>query len=48
MEEQKKHIEALIAKSATSNDSNDSMRYAQAALNAANAMCSLAAAKKQS
>lgn len=41
MEDLKKHIEALIAKSAETAESGDAMRYSQAAVNAANAMCSL-------
>ena len=47
MTDQKQHIESLIAKAADAKDSNDAMRYAQAALNAANALCSLSAAMKQ-
>jgi hypothetical protein len=42
MEDLKKHVEALIAAAANADgDSGDAMRYAQAALNAANAMCAL-------
>lgn len=36
-----KHIEALIAKAAQADESGDAMRYAQAALNAANALLAL-------
>lgn len=38
MEEWKKHVEALIKKAAEATDSADAMRFAQAALNAANAI----------
>lgn len=36
-----KHIEALIKKAAEAEDSADAMRFAQAALNAANALLAL-------
>lgn len=42
MTESKKHIEDLIAKAAKAQDSGDAMRFAQAALNAANAILGLA------
>lgn len=42
------HIEKLIEKAADANDSADAMRFSQAAANAANAMCSLREAKRQS
>lgn len=41
MDELKKHIENLVAKAAATHDSGDAMRFAQAALNAANARCLL-------
>lgn len=34
-------VKALLKKAADAMDSGDAMRYAQAALNAANALCSL-------
>lgn len=43
MTEQKKNVEKLIERAANANDSADAMRLSQAALNAANALCSLAA-----
>ncbi len=42
MNDLKKHIEKLIENAGTSADANDAMKFAQAALNAANALCSLA------
>lgn len=42
----KSEVETLIKKSAEAQDSGDAMRYAQAALNAANAMCAVATAEK--
>ncbi len=42
----RKEIEALIDKAATSKDPDAAMKYAQAALNAANAMCSVASNEK--
>lgn len=47
MTEMKKHVEALIEKSAKANDSGDAMRFSQAAVNAANAMCACQNAIKQ-
>lgn len=41
-----KDVERLVAKAATANDSNDAMRFAQAALNAANAAITLADMKR--
>ena len=41
-----KHVEALIKKAAEAPMSDDAMRFAQAACNAANAMCGLAGAKR--
>lgn len=42
-----KHVESLIQKAATAEKSDDAMRYAQAALNAANAVRSLSETKQQ-
>lgn len=39
----KQQVETLIAKASAANDSGDAMRFSQAALNAANAACSVAA-----
>lgn len=39
--EQKKHVEALIAKASRAEKSEDAMRFSQAAGNAANALCLL-------
>jgi hypothetical protein len=41
MSDLKKHIEILVKKAAEAHDSADAMRFAQAALNAANALCGL-------
>lgn len=46
MDDLKKHVETMIAKSAEAKDSGDAMRFSQAALNAANAMCALGTALK--
>ncbi len=40
-----KNVEALIAKAAGAEKSEDAMRFSQAACNAANAMCALRNAK---
>lgn len=40
-------VKTLIEKAAKANDSGDAMRFSQAALNAANALCSLAVAEKK-
>lgn len=45
MTDETKHVENLIAKAAAANTADEAMRFSQAALNAANAMCSLATAK---
>lgn len=42
-----KHVEELIAKAAKAAQSDDAMRFSQAACNAANAMCALGTAKAQ-
>ena len=39
--EDKNHAEKLLDKALASEDSGDSMRFSQAALNAANALCAL-------
>lgn len=44
--DQKKHVEDLIAKAAKAEDSADAMRFSQAALNAANALIGLHCAEK--
>lgn len=41
LEDSIKHVEALIQKAAEATDSADAMRFAQAALNAANAVLGL-------
>lgn len=46
MTEQKKNVEALIEKAARAHDSGDAMRFSQAALNAANAMCAVGTATR--
>ena len=40
-----KHVEELIKKAGESTDSNDALKFSQAACNVANAMCSLSNAK---
>lgn len=42
MSDIEKHVKELISKAAKADDSADAMRFSQAALNAANAACSLA------
>lgn len=41
MTEAKKHVEDMIKKAGEANKADDAMKFAQAALNAANAMCSI-------
>lgn len=41
MTELKKHVEEMIAKAAKTDKPDEAMKFSQAALNAANAMCSL-------
>ena len=41
-----KHVETLIKKAADAKDAAQAMQFAQAACNAANAMCSLNIAKQ--
>ena len=40
-----KHVESLIEKAAKVASADEAMKYAQAACNAANAMCALASSK---
>lgn len=40
-----KHVEEMIIKAAEADKADDAMKFAQAALNAANAMCSLVTSK---
>lgn len=39
--EMSKHVEALVKKAAEAPESNDALKFSQAAANAANAMCAL-------
>lgn len=45
--ENRTHVETLIAKAADAHDSGDAMRFSQAATNAANAMCALRVAERE-
>lgn len=45
LEPMEKHVEELIKKAAEAPQSEDAMRFSQAACNAANAMCALKAAE---
>lgn len=45
MEDMHKAVKDLITKAGAAKQPSDAMHYSQAALNAANAMCSLKAAK---
>jgi hypothetical protein len=47
MSEQRKEVEAMIDKAAKANSADEAMKYAQAALNSANALCSLKTAERQ-
>jgi hypothetical protein len=40
-----KHVEALVKKASEAQDGAQAMQFAQAACNAANAMCALASSK---
>lgn len=40
------HVEAMIAKAAQAERADDAMKFSQAACNAANALCSLVAVKR--
>lgn len=46
MNEQEKQIKELIAKAASSHDSNDALKFSQAAANAANALCAIVGARQ--
>ncbi|WP_160300684.1 hypothetical protein [Bradyrhizobium japonicum] len=46
MSDSKSQVEAMIAKAAAAEKPDDAMKFSQAALNAANAMCSLKEAAK--
>lgn len=48
MSDLKANVESMIQKAASSDKPDDAMKFAQAALNAANAMCSLESATKTS
>lgn len=43
----KKEVEALIKKAAEATKADDAMKFSQAAVNAANALCALAIAEKK-
>ena len=45
MSDLRKHVEKMIESAAESSKADEAMKFSQAALNAANAMCSLNAAK---
>jgi hypothetical protein len=45
IEPMEKHVESLIEKAANAPSADEAMKLAQAALNAANAMCSLVTAE---
>lgn len=47
MSDAKKQVEELISKAANTHDAGDAMKFSQAALNAANALCSLAVVEKK-
>lgn len=47
MTELKTQVEAMIKRAGESTKPDDAMKFSQAALNAANAMCSLKAVEKQ-
>lgn len=47
-EDLKKHVETMVKRAAEAVDSGDAMRFSQAAQNAANAMCALGSAEKES
>ncbi|MFK4647173.1 hypothetical protein ABIF96_005747 [Bradyrhizobium ottawaense] len=46
MTDLKKHVEEMIKKAGETTDSGDALKFSQAALNAANAMCSLQTASR--
>lgn len=47
MTDMKEHVKTLIEQAAKAKDSGDAMRFSQAAVNAANAMCAVQTALKQ-
>lgn len=47
MSDKAKHVETLIKKAAEAQDSQDAMRFSQAACNTANAMCALNVAARE-
>ena len=47
MNEAKKQIEDMIKKASETDKADDAMKFSQAALNAANALCSLAVVDKK-
>lgn len=46
-DEMKKMIEKLIEKASKADDATDAMKFSQAALNAANALCSMGVAESK-
>lgn len=48
MSESRKHVEALIKKAAGHHSADEAMKFAQAALNSANALCGLERWKRES
>lgn len=47
MKDEKSKVDQLISKAAESDKSEDAMRFSQAAVNAANALCAQAAVSNQ-
>lgn len=47
MTEARKQIETLVSKASQADKADDAMKFSQAALNAANALCSLFVAEKE-
>lgn len=47
MSDLKKHVEEMISKAGACARSEDALRFSQAALNAANALCSLKVVEKK-
>ena len=48
MNDMRNHVETLVDKAGKSGDANDALKFSQAALNAANAMCALNTAEASS
>lgn len=44
MSDMKEHVEKMIEKASKADDAGEAMKFSQAAVNAANAMCALKAA----